>query len=613
MDAEIRVSESDARVRALCAALTAGIASPDARAALAALGVGADAEDRRAARVLVGALTSASIARLTVASAAALAPRSTAPPAAPDDAVSGAGARHHEPGAGAAAVDVPRDTTAIDPRGVDDLWALLALLRAGSLSQRRAAVERLREIAAAPARGKAAAERAREAIEALEHNRDVEIEYEISAARAALPGLAGREERAAREGFDAAVTELSTRVAAFWAGESEEEPLRALPGDVRAQVLLRVRDLPDELIAHVSAVLEGVDGVSSLEQRRQLAAALRYGGDVRLLPSFGALLLGTDAPLAMEAARALRRIEGPRAVPLLRAAFERLVTEGPRAVVAGALGEHGDRVGREHVLQVLAQRDEATLPLALEALETLGTAAEVECVSALLEGDARVAAAAARALARFGDARALPALEAAARRAPDEVALADLRDAAACVRARLELRGEEAPPPEAAMQTYAAASRAALASQGRDPTGVRLRALWDLAVGRLLLLLGSRERAAARFEAAAARRPGWAAPLLALAESYVRQGLFAQAIGAFRRAVEADRRRVEGSPLAVRALARAFLRRADELDQAGRGDVALALVAEVNALDLRLASSALRFELRRRYDAARAARAEARR
>jgi hypothetical protein len=599
------VSEPDARVRALCAALSGGLGSDDARAALAALGVGPDAEDRRAARVLVGALASASLARLSVA------------PAAPVD---GTAVRDEERGTvaspgrearGDALGALTGEAVAVDPRSLEEPWALVALLRAGTLAQRRAAVERLRAIALGPSRGKAAAERVREAIEAIEHNRDVEIEYEVSAARAALPGAAGREEREARAGFDDAVAELSRRIAAFWAGEIDEEPLRTLAGDVRAQVTLRVRDLPDAVIAHLAAVLEGVDGASTLDQRRQLAAALRYAGDVRLVPSFGALLLATDASLAVEAARALRRIEGPRARPLLRAAFERLVAEGPRAVVAGALGAHGDPSGREHVLQVLAQRDEATLPLALEALEVLGGAAEVERVAALLDDDGRVGTAAVRALARFGDARALPALEAAARRAPDEVALAELRDAIACVRARLELRGEEPPGAESALLTYAAATKAALASEGRDPTGVRLRALWDLGIGRLLLVLGWRGRAAARFEAAAARRPGWAAPLLALAEGYARQGLHAQAIGAFRRAVDADRRRVEASPLAVRALARTFLRRADELERAGRPDVAAALVAEVNALDLRYAASAVRFELRRRLDAARALRAEA--
>ena len=81
--------------------------------------------------------------------------------------------------------------------------------------------------------------------------------------------------------------------------------------------------------------------------------------------------------------------------------------------------------------------------------------------------------------------------------------------------------------------------------------------------------------------------------------AFVRRREHAQALNAFRRALTADRQRVERNPLVVGPVARAYLRRAEEVERDGRHDIARGLVAEALALDLRRAPSEVRFELQR--------------
>ena len=52
----------------------------------------------------------------------------------------------------------------------------------------------------------------------------------------------------------------------------------------------------------------------------------------------------------------------------------------------------------------------------------------------------------------------------------------------------------------------------------------------------------------------------------------------------------------------MRALARVFLRRAEEVEKSGRVDIARGLIEEMLALDLRRVPSELRFELTRRQE-----------
>jgi tetratricopeptide (TPR) repeat protein len=117
------------------------------------------------------------------------------------------------------------------------------------------------------------------------------------------------------------------------------------------------------------------------------------------------------------------------------------------------------------------------------------------------------------------------------------------------------------------------------------------------------MTIGAASRAVAWFELAAARRPRWPAPLAAIALAHVRQGEPARALGAFRRAIEADRAWVERERPVVRTLANVVLRRAEEMEQSGRLDIARGLLEEVLELDLRRVPSNVRFELRRRRQA----------
>jgi hypothetical protein len=55
----------------------------------------------------------------------------------------------------------------------------------------------------------------------------------------------------------------------------------------------------------------------------------------------------------------------------------------------------------------------------------------------------------------------------------------------------------------------------------------------------------------------------------------------------------------------MRALARSFLRRSEQVERDGRFAIARGLLDEVMALDLRRAPSSLRFEIGRRYEALR--------
>jgi tetratricopeptide (TPR) repeat protein len=176
-----------------------------------------------------------------------------------------------------------------------------------------------------------------------------------------------------------------------------------------------------------------------------------------------------------------------------------------------------------------------------------------------------------------------------------------VEDAEAAIRARLELRGEDAEAGAAISVT----TKSALSRTPSDPMTVRFWSYKDYLFGRLWLFLGNVDRAIGRFERAASRRSDWGQPLLRIALAYARTNSHSQALAAFRRAIEVDRLSVEHNPAAMRALATVFLRRADEVEDEGRHDIARGLIEEVTGLDLRRAPSALRFEVTRRYEAAR--------
>jgi hypothetical protein len=121
-------------------------------------------------------------------------------------------------------------------------------------------------------------------------------------------------------------------------------------------------------------------------------------------------------------------------------------------------------------------------------------------------------------------------------------------------------------------------------------------------MGQLWFVLGRTTWAIARFELAATRRDGWSLPLIGIGMAFARGEQYALALPAFRRAIEIDRPRIERNPILVRAMAKTFLHRAEQVEREGRDDVARGLVGEVLTLDLRRAPGTVRFELKRKHD-----------
>jgi tetratricopeptide (TPR) repeat protein len=495
------------------------------------------------------------------------------------------------------------DQASVDLERIEGLRTLLAVMRAGSLRQRRAAVLRIGELLALGTGG--SADEARAATEALLRLRAIPVAYELWQVRSQLPGAEGRRARAEGERWDELCAKLLTSVRAFWDGADGEEPIAALHADERAQLLVRARDLGDELANHLTAVIEGSDGVSNREARAASIAALVHAGDARLLPALRTVLESGERDLLIPAARALAAIDDARVHPLLKAAYERTAAPEERLVLAGALGAADDRRGLGYVREALAAGDERLLSYALGALETLGGRDEVQVVLELLaHTDPQHVLAAVRTLGRIGDSRALSALGEVQRQAHSAALRAEVEDAFEAIRARMELLGEEAPPLAVATRAFDTAKRAALVKR-KDPAIVRLRAWWSLWLGHAWLAIGARNRAVARLEAAAALRPDWPAPVVALAMHHARRRDNAQALASFRRALGIDRGAVEDNAGAARMLAHAFLRRAETVQRDGRADIARGLLEEALTLDLRMAPSDLRFALEQRLTALR--------
>ena len=487
---------------------------------------------------------------------------------------------------------------------------LIAVLRAGSLPQRRAAASRLAALLDQKSLNTQAIEQLANELPAM---RTFAIAYELGQVTARLPGQAGREAQAAEKQWTALLTRVEHELRAFWDGEQTDEPLGALSAEERGLLLSRVRDLPDEVVRHITAVVSSADGAVDARDRLSLLVALQSAGDPRLVPALRMLIDSVEGDRLMPAVRALARIDDPRVHPILKVAFTRTAIAEHRLVLAGALGIAGDARGLPYAREALATRDERVMPYALEALAYLGSAEDVLAVVEHLEhGDPERVRAAVETLGRIGDGRALLPLSrlfadnvrASASGVPISAALrADAEEADAAIRARLELLGEEPPELASASMSFNTAKMAALVRRRRDPAIVQIRARWNAAIARVWLALGMNARAIARLEAAAIMLPAWAAPVVDIASQHARMGEHAQALTSFRRALEIDRSAVERSSHAIALAAQAFLRRAEAVASDGRADVARGLLEEALALDLRKAPSELRFALSERLTA----------
>jgi HEAT repeat protein len=484
---------------------------------------------------------------------------------------------------------------------LDDVPTLLLVLRAGSLGQRRAAARRLAHKLEQVELSSDDVRRVESTVEGL---RDVELGFELALCRAALPSGRTREAQRQARAQAELVARVSGEVRGYWEGEQVEEPITTLSGDDRASLLLHSRALPDTVLAHVSALIEGDAGASQLDQRRAVIAAVRYAGDPRLAPALlGALDEGNEH-VVIEAARALSRIDDPRVQPALAAAYQRSVVDIERIALGAALGRVGDVRSRDYVRAQLSSQDEHVLSRALEALRTVGTVEDVPLVMPFLASeDTVLVAKAAHTLGRIGDGRSVAPLHALANEAVVGSVRAAAEEALDQVRARLQLRGEEAPSGSLAV---------AVADEPGTETAsfsVRLRAIRLFVAARLWQLIGARNRALTRFEQAAQCWQAWALPPLMAGLLHMSSAEYALALPLFRRALEAERRRIEHSPLLMRYVAACFLRRAEQVERDGRHAIARGLLDEVLSLDLRRVPSSLRFEIGRRHEAMRLTRA----
>ncbi len=484
-----------------------------------------------------------------------------------------------------------------------DVRTLLAVLRAGALSQRRAAVSRIGELLTSDADMPSPFRKL--AIDTLCSLRRIDLAYEVAHVLQTLSGAEGRAARAEQKAWQELLNRVEARVHAFWDEQEGEEPITALHGEERAHLLSRARDLPESVLRHIAAVIENTDGAADPAQQRTLVAAIEPGGDPRLVPSLRSVIEGHDAELFAPAVRCLSCIGDVRAHALLKDAYDRSARAEERLLLAAALGALGDARGLGYARETLSLGDPALIGGALDALAELGGTDDVQRIAEFLENaDEAIVRSAVVALGRIADSRALVPLSRLRERARRSALRAEIEEATSAIHARMELLGEEPTPHDAASATWDTTRHAARTlAHSRDPAFVRARALGNYFLGYLWRTLGLRDRAIARFESAAALRPGWVEPVVVIAVLRGRHGEIAHALSAFRRALEIDRSYIENHSLAITAMAQAFLRRAEAVDREGRADIARGLVEEILACDLRKAAAGVRSALQERSDA----------
>ncbi|MEM7433539.1 MAG: HEAT repeat domain-containing protein [Myxococcota bacterium] len=551
------------------------------------LGCNPDADDREVARALVGAATEQDLSEIGT--------ESLSPDAARHPSV-----RPPTEGAGDPSFLGRLSTTGtvgLSVEQIEDVPTLLAVLRAGSRKQRRAALgrlgERLRD------RRAMSGDAAKTATETIVELRDVALGDELARLRAELPGAPGRKARAENEGWKRLVGQTERSIRAFWDGQSHVEPIHRMPGDQRALLLMRTSDLPTSVVQHLSAIIEGNDGCVPRDSRSGLLASLRYATDPRLVPSLVAVVESERGELLDRAARVLGGIDDPRAHPSLAERFERSVVREERIALAAALGMHGDCRGLPEVRSVLQEAQPSSVLQALEAMESLGSSENSDLIVRFIDDpDVAIAGQAVRTLGRIADGRVLDALSDRYNATTVPALRASIEDALSAIAARMELRGEEVAP----IEWSDAGHKPPSTEEARDRLPTVALGWRDYLLGRLWLMLGRMAWAVARFESAVSRRPGWVPPLIGIGMSFARAEQYAMALPAFRRAIELDRPRIERNPVLVRVMAKSFLHRAEQVEREGRGDIARGLVGEVLTLDLRRAPGTVRFELKRKQD-----------
>lgn len=461
---------------------------------------------------------------------------------------------------------------------VDDVAMLVDVLRGGTLRQRRAAARRLAIVGTS--------HDALGAIdEATQRIRDEELAGDLTVLRLAL-GLPVDDDLTM---VDARFGELEAAVQGFYEGDAPE-PLETLDAEERHRLGAWLRRAPAVVVDHLSALLEGaIPG--SVELRLAWLTAVRSADDVRLIPTLASLVDATQRELALEAARALGRIEHAAAHAVLSAAFHRRTTPADRALFGGALALHGDSSALVELRESLRADDPRARLAAVDAIGPIATREDFEPLAALLgTGTVALDAAVVRALGRLGDGRAIRPIRGLRDSDRGRLLAADVESALRSIRAQMELRAEKDIPETG--------TRAALVVPTAS-TWARARAAWLVSWARFLSTLGVDGRALRALDRAISVDRQGVAAWIAKGKLFERRGSYGEALAVFRQAIELDRLAVERHARTIEVVARTFLRRAETTLGEGRREIAKGLLDEVSALDLSRAPARLRQALAR--------------
>lgn len=474
--------------------------------------------------------------------------------------------------------------------------SLAATARGGAILERRAALERLAELAERDAASLDDID-----LDPVRHEPQLELDLLRLSAR--LRGAPGREARAELARVDQLLKGFETAVRDVVEGVRGGDPLAELDPHERARLMLHARRLDDFSIAFVidsiSAAVTGGDAAEAVDQ----LAAVRAMADARvLLVLADALLDDPRSEVRAEAARCIARVDDRRVVPLLLTANARASDLGERVALAEALGIWGDFRGSEAILEGLADAGRGTRIAALDALYDPSLAERAVARANQEDFDERRAAI--RAIGRAGDERALgwlDRLEGNDEELPPALGV-ELSVAREAVLARAEMRGDT--PHELLERTRRDAqsrTRALERSPGATPTKRHRVLAWALMLRAVLSsFLRMRESASALCDRALAADPRWYRPGLYQGRLWERAGDLARAVAGYRRALGIAPAELAARPADMTRIATAYLNRAESLHDAGRIEVARAVLDELSVLDLSGVPPHIRHALRRR-------------
>lgn len=479
---------------------------------------------------------------------------------------------------------------------------LLLLSRGGSLSERREAVRRLGDVLA----GRAAADDVgrREIAARLAQAWDPDIAYELTHSLQHAGGIAGRDAVETTTRTQVLTGDLLAAIDRYWDGADPVDPMLALLPEERMLVGVFCRDMPDLVVSHLSELLVSLLRIGAVAPLREVTFALIPAGDARILPALVRLLEDGAESVRLAAARALGRIDDPRAPAALVRALDREKAPEARTVLGASLALTGDRRAAEEIRAALHSPEGVMVEAALEGLATAGERDDVKAIAARLDpAEPALAVAAAFALARVGDASALVPLETALARAELPAVRTALGEASAVVRARCALAGETTIPAIPEPSAHASAIRSlARVAPAHVSLSARLRAWVRSGWARTLLSLGLERAAARQFAKVSAMNPRRALAPLREGQLRLRRGEHDEALAAFRRAIARETGVVAARREALADLVRVYLRESTRLEEASLRTQARQTLDELLALDLANVPLPLRLELARRRE-----------